>query len=58
MFNILQKLQEDLEKKGLILKKHEDNVKFLKTQENSLNDTILDLQSMVYYHLPSSSDCT
>ncbi|KAL8127011.1 protein DEFECTIVE IN MERISTEM SILENCING 3-like isoform X2 [Apium graveolens] len=47
----LKKLQEALEKKGRILKKHEENIKFLTRQENTLNDTILDLQvTLGKYH--------
>ncbi|KAK1392220.1 Protein DEFECTIVE IN MERISTEM SILENCING 3 [Heracleum sosnowskyi] len=46
-----KKLQEALKEEGLVLKKHEDNIKFLKTQENCLNDTILDLQvTLGKYH--------
>lgn len=32
---------------GLKIKKHEENVKFLKSQKNSLDDSILDMQGML-----------
>ncbi|XP_074380640.1 protein DEFECTIVE IN MERISTEM SILENCING 3-like isoform X1 [Apium graveolens] len=53
--NPSKKLQDALEKKGLILKKHEENIKFLRRQENTLNDTILDLQvTLGKYHSSNS----
>ncbi|GMH29627.1 hypothetical protein Nepgr_031470 [Nepenthes gracilis] len=39
-----KKLQDDLEKIGSKIKQHEDNLKFLKTQKNQLDDSILDMQ--------------
>lgn len=39
-----KKLQGAQEKKSLVLKRHQDNIKFLKTQEYNLCDTILDMQ--------------
>ncbi|KAL5998928.1 hypothetical protein ACLOJK_009876 [Asimina triloba] len=37
-------LQEELQKIGLRIKHHEDNLKFLKSQSNSLEESILDVQ--------------
>lgn len=45
----MQKFQDDLQKLGLRIKQHEDNIKFLRTQKNSLDDSILDLQGMHYF---------
>ncbi|KAL8131294.1 hypothetical protein AgCh_007283 [Apium graveolens] len=42
--NASKKSQVSLNKKHLKLKKHEDNIKYLKTRENDLNDTILNLE--------------
>ncbi|KAK9145594.1 hypothetical protein Sjap_005497 [Stephania japonica] len=39
-----QKLQDDLERLGLKIKHHEENLKFLKNQENMLDEYILDVQ--------------
>lgn len=46
----MQTFQEDLQKLGLRIKQHEYNIKFLKTQKNSLADSILDMQGMQYFH--------
>lgn len=40
----LQKLQDDLQKLGLKIKHHENNLKFLKNQSNKLDDSILEMQ--------------
>ncbi|WOG90854.1 hypothetical protein DCAR_0310100 [Daucus carota subsp. sativus] len=46
-----KKLQDALKQEGLKIKKHEDNINFLKRQENLINDTILDLQvTLGKYH--------
>lgn len=33
---------------GLKIKKHEDNIRILKTQRNKLDDSILDLQGILF----------
>ncbi|KAJ0231446.1 Protein DEFECTIVE IN MERISTEM SILENCING 3 [Hirschfeldia incana] len=38
------RIQSDLEAMGLKLKQHEDSLKFLKSQKNKLDESILDLQ--------------
>ncbi|CAE6075589.1 unnamed protein product [Arabidopsis arenosa] len=43
MFNS-KRLQSDLEAMGNKLKQHEDNLKFLKSQKNKLDEAIVDLQ--------------
>ena len=43
----LQKLEEDLHMFGMKIKQHEDNIKFLKTQKNKLDESILDLQGIL-----------
>eukprot|EP00268_Persea_americana_P004842 TRINITY_DN11574_c0_g1_i2.p1 TRINITY_DN11574_c0_g1~~TRINITY_DN11574_c0_g1_i2.p1 ORF type:complete len:220 (-),score=44.34 TRINITY_DN11574_c0_g1_i2:1113-1772(-) len=46
-----QKLQDDLQKLGLKIKHHENNLKFLKNQSNKLDDSILEMQvSLGRYH--------
>lgn len=32
---------------GMKIKQHEDNIKFLKTQKNKLDESILDLQGIL-----------
>ncbi|XP_020270206.1 protein DEFECTIVE IN MERISTEM SILENCING 3 [Asparagus officinalis] len=39
-----QKLNDDIQKLALKVKHHEDNMKFLKTQINKVDDSILDMQ--------------
>lgn len=39
-----QRLQSDLEAMGHKIKQHEDNLKFLKSQKNKLDESIVDLQ--------------
>ncbi|XP_074319843.1 protein DEFECTIVE IN MERISTEM SILENCING 3-like isoform X1 [Silene latifolia] len=39
-----KKMQDELEKSGSKMRRHEDNLKFLKAHKNQLDDTILDLQ--------------
>ncbi|CAO2838617.1 unnamed protein product [Amaranthus hypochondriacus] len=39
-----KKLQDELERTGNKLKQHEENLKFLRTQKNQLDEAILDLQ--------------
>ncbi|XP_058095892.1 protein DEFECTIVE IN MERISTEM SILENCING 3-like [Magnolia sinica] len=52
-----QKLQDDLQKLGLKIKHHEDNLKFLKTQTNNLEESILDLQvSLARYYSSSTTE--
>ncbi|KAK9145595.1 hypothetical protein Sjap_005498 [Stephania japonica] len=41
-----QKLQDDLERLGLKIKHYEENLKFLKNQENMLDEYILDVQGI------------
>ncbi|XP_022957775.1 protein DEFECTIVE IN MERISTEM SILENCING 3-like isoform X2 [Cucurbita moschata] len=48
IFNFSKKLEEDLQTFGMKIKQHEDNIKFLKTQKNKLDESILDLQGK--YH--------
>ncbi|KAK9093971.1 hypothetical protein Scep_025440 [Stephania cephalantha] len=49
-----QKLQDDLESLGLKIKHHEGNLRFLKSQENMLDEYILDVQvSLGKYHSSS-----
>ncbi|KAJ6874602.1 hypothetical protein NC652_034329 [Populus alba x Populus x berolinensis] len=46
-----KKLQEDLHVLGMKIKHHEDNIKFLKSHKNKLDDSILDLQvTLGKYH--------
>ncbi|KAK9147249.1 hypothetical protein Scep_006006 [Stephania cephalantha] len=46
-----QKLQDDLQKLGIKIKKHEENLRFLKTQIDQLDESILDMQvSLGNYH--------
>ncbi|KAJ7959354.1 Defective in meristem silencing 3 [Quillaja saponaria] len=50
-----QKLQQDLHTFGMKIKQHEDNLKFLKSQKNKLEYTILDLQVVIgTYHSSST----
>ncbi|KAL2558735.1 Protein DEFECTIVE IN MERISTEM SILENCING 3 [Forsythia ovata] len=54
--NYSKKLQDDLQVLGQKIKYHEDNVKYLKTLKNRLEDSILDMQvSLGKYHTTSSS---
>ncbi|KAK9103905.1 hypothetical protein Sjap_021159 [Stephania japonica] len=39
-----QRLQDDLQKLGIKIKKHEENLRFLKTQIDQLDESILDMQ--------------
>ncbi|KAM7467690.1 hypothetical protein LguiB_015252 [Lonicera macranthoides] len=39
-----KKLQDDLKMLGLKIKQHEDNLKYLKSQKNSLEESIVDMQ--------------
>ncbi|XP_023533709.1 protein DEFECTIVE IN MERISTEM SILENCING 3-like isoform X2 [Cucurbita pepo subsp. pepo] len=51
IFNFSKKLEEDLQTFGMKIKQHEDNIKFLKTQKNKLDESILDLQIILgKYH--------
>lgn len=46
-----KKLQDDLESLGLKIKRHEENIKFLKSQKNALEDSVLDMQvTLGNYH--------
>ncbi|XP_058100472.1 protein DEFECTIVE IN MERISTEM SILENCING 3-like isoform X2 [Magnolia sinica] len=50
-------LQDDLQKLGLKIKHHEDNLKFLKTQTNNLDESIFDMQvSLGKYHSSTVAD--
>ncbi|KAL8148423.1 hypothetical protein AgCh_005695 [Apium graveolens] len=43
--------QDDIQKLGLIIKQHEDRIKFMRTQKNILEDSILDMQVAIgKYH--------
>ncbi|KAL2542264.1 Protein DEFECTIVE IN MERISTEM SILENCING 3 [Abeliophyllum distichum] len=54
--NYSKKLQDDLQVLGQKIKYHEDNVKYLKTLKNRLEDSILDMQvSLGKYHTTSIS---
>ncbi|XP_059629028.1 protein DEFECTIVE IN MERISTEM SILENCING 3-like [Cornus florida] len=49
-----KKLQDDLKMLGLKIKRHEDNIKSLKTKKNKVDDAILDKQvSLGKYHSSS-----
>ncbi|KAL7230013.1 hypothetical protein ACSBR2_008541 [Camellia fascicularis] len=49
-----KKLQDDLQMIGLKIKEHEDNIKNMKSQKNSLDDSILDMQvNLGKYHSSS-----
>ncbi|THG06555.1 hypothetical protein TEA_014049 [Camellia sinensis var. sinensis] len=51
---LILKLQDDLQMIGLKIKEHEDNVKNMKAQKNSLDDSILDMQvNLGKYHSSS-----
>lgn len=48
--------QDDLQKLGLRIKQHEDHIKFLRTQKNVLEDSILDMQVAIgKYHTSTES---
>ncbi|KAL8148425.1 protein DEFECTIVE IN MERISTEM SILENCING 3-like isoform X2 [Apium graveolens] len=48
--------QDDLQKLGLKIKQHEDHIKFLRTQKNILEDSILDMQVTIgKYHTSTES---
>lgn len=50
-----KKFERDIQMLGLKIKKHEENIKFLKSQKNSLDDSILDMQVRLgNYHSSSS----
>lgn len=52
-----QKQEDDLKKMGLKIKHHEDNLKFLKAQMNSIDESILDLQvNLGKYHSSSVAE--
>lgn len=47
----LQKLEDDLQQLGEKIKHHEDNVSYLKSLRNKLEDSIVDMQGMCsYFH--------
>lgn len=51
-----KRLQDDLHTIGMKIKQHEDNIKFLKSQKNKLDDSILDLQvTLGKYHSSSAT---
>ncbi|XP_052184258.1 protein DEFECTIVE IN MERISTEM SILENCING 3-like [Diospyros lotus] len=51
-----KKLQDDLQMLGVKIKEHEENIKFLKSHENSLDESILDMQvNLGRYHSSSAS---
>jgi hypothetical protein len=45
----VQKIQDDLHMLGMKIKEHEENIKSLKTQNNKLDDSILDLQGIIVF---------
>ncbi|XP_010915960.1 protein DEFECTIVE IN MERISTEM SILENCING 3 isoform X2 [Elaeis guineensis] len=54
--NHTQKLQDDLQKLALKVKHHEDNMKFLKTQMDNIDESILDMQvNLGKYHSSSAA---
>ncbi|KAH9609220.1 hypothetical protein KSS87_000480 [Heliosperma pusillum] len=53
-----KKLQDELEKTGTKMRQHEDNLKFLKSQKNQLDDAILDLQVSLGKSLSSGAPNT
>ncbi|KAI3458002.1 hypothetical protein Pfo_014665 [Paulownia fortunei] len=54
--NQSKKIQDDLQELGEKIKHHEDNVKYLKTLRNKLEDSILDMQVAIgKYHTTSFS---
>lgn len=54
VYGYSKKLQDDLEMLGRKIKQHEENIKFLKTQKNQVDDSILDMQvSLGKYHSAS-----
>ncbi|XP_038684893.1 protein DEFECTIVE IN MERISTEM SILENCING 3-like isoform X2 [Tripterygium wilfordii] len=51
-----KKLQDDLRMMGMKIQQHEDNIKFLKTQRNKLDESILGMQVILgKYHASSTS---
>lgn len=44
------RLQSDLEDMGNKIKQHEDSLKFLKSQKNKLDESILELQGSRFHH--------
>ncbi|XP_008783196.2 protein DEFECTIVE IN MERISTEM SILENCING 3 isoform X1 [Phoenix dactylifera] len=54
--NHTQKLQDELQKLALKVKHHEDNMKFLKTQMDNIDESILDMQvNLGKYHSSSAA---
>ncbi|XP_074281633.1 protein DEFECTIVE IN MERISTEM SILENCING 3-like [Silene latifolia] len=53
-----KRLQDELEKTGTKMRQHEDNLKFLKSQKNQLDDAILDLQVNLGKSLSSGAPST
>lgn len=51
LFFVVQKLQDDLEMLGRKIKQHEENIKFLKTQKNQVDDSILDMQGILWFYV-------
>lgn len=45
---LLQNYQEDLHKLGLKIEQHADHIRFLMTQANILEESILDMEGMQY----------
>ncbi|CAK9151608.1 unnamed protein product [Ilex paraguariensis] len=58
VFDNSKKLQADLQTLGLRVKQHEDNIKFLKSQKHSMDDSILDMQVALGKHHSSSLSMT
>nr|CAD1822356.1 unnamed protein product [Ananas comosus var. bracteatus] len=50
-----QKLEDDLKKMGLKIKHHEDNLKFLKSQINSIEESVIDMQVNLGQYYSSST---
>ncbi|KAK4489722.1 hypothetical protein RD792_000357 [Penstemon davidsonii] len=53
--NHSKKLEDDIKELGQKIKHHEDNIKYLKTLKNKLDDSILDMQVSLGKHHTSSS---
>ncbi|KAL3846181.1 hypothetical protein ACJIZ3_003584 [Penstemon smallii] len=53
--NHSKKLEDDIKELGQKIKHHEDNIKYLKTLKNKLDDSILDMQVSLGKHHASST---
>ncbi|KAJ4834903.1 hypothetical protein Tsubulata_045733 [Turnera subulata] len=50
LMSMSEKLEEELRSLGLKIKRHEDNMKLIRTEKNKLEESILDLQVILGKH--------